>query len=60
VTQQQRAEVFEQLRRVIAWEVEAQTCVERPVEQMPTFVADAVLGFFDVTLKPGADVANLG
>lgn len=60
MTQQQRAEVFEQLRRVIAWEIEAQVGVERPVEQMPTFVADTVLDFFDVTLKPGADVANLG
>lgn len=60
MTQHQRAEVFEQLRRVIAWEIEAQVGVERPVEQMPTFVADTVLDFFDVTLKPDADVANLG
>ena len=60
MTQQQRTEVFEQLRRVIAWEIEAQVGVERPVEQLPTFVADTVLDFFDVTLKPGADVANLG
>lgn len=52
--------MFEQLRRVIAWEIEAQVGVERPVEQMPTFVADTVLDFFDVTLKPCADVTNLG
>lgn len=60
MTQQQRAEAFEQLSRVIAWEIEAQAGVKRPIEQMPTFVADTVLDFFDVTLKPGADLANLG
>lgn len=59
VTHEQRTEVFEQLRRVIAWEIDAQIGVERPVEQIPALVADTVLDFFDVRLKPGADLANL-
>lgn len=60
VSDQTRAEVFEQLCRVIAWEVESQLGVERPVEQMPTLIADTLLDYFDVSLKAGADVSNLG
>jgi hypothetical protein len=55
-----RAEVFEQLRRVIAWEVESQLAVERPVEEMSPLIADTLLDYFDVSLKAGADVSNLG
>ena len=55
-----RAEVFEQLRRVIAWEVESQLGVERPVEQMPPLIADTLLDYFNVSLKAGADVSDLG
>ena len=58
VSEQNRADVYEQLRRVIAWEVEAQVGVERPLEQMPPLIADTLLDFFDVTLKLGADVSN--
>lgn len=45
---------------MIAWEVEAQIGVERPVEQMPKFIADTLLDFFDVTLKSDADLSDLG
>jgi hypothetical protein len=55
-----RTEVSEQLRRVIAWEVEAQVGVERPVEQMPPLIADTLLDYFDVSLKAGTDVSHLG
>ena len=60
VSDQTRTEVFEQLRRVIAWEVDAQVGGGRPVHHMPTHIADTVLDFFDVSLKAGADVSNLG
>ena len=60
MSDQIRAEVFDQLRRVIAWEVEAQVGVERPVEQLPPLIADTLLDFFDVALKSGADVSDLG
>jgi hypothetical protein len=60
VSDQTRAEVSEQLRRVIAWEVEAQVGVERPVEQMPPLIADTLLDYFDVSLKAGADLSDLG
>lgn len=60
VSDQTRAEVFEQLRRVIAWEVEAQVGIDRPVEQMPPLIADTLLDYFDVSLKAGADVSDLG
>ncbi|MCW2766098.1 MAG: hypothetical protein JWO11_2057 [Nocardioides sp.] len=60
VSDQTRAEVFEQPRRVIAWELEARVGVERPIEQMPPLLADTVLDFFDVSLKAGANVSDLG
>jgi hypothetical protein len=60
VSDQTRAEVLDQLRRVIAWEVDAQMGVGRPVEQMPMQIADTLLDHFDVSLKPGADVSDLG
>ncbi len=59
MSDQTRAEVFEELRRVIAWEVQAQVGVERPIEQMPPLIADTVLDYFDVSLKAGADVSHL-
>ncbi len=49
-----RAEVVERLRRVIAWEIEAQKGVQRPVEDLPPLIADTLLDYFDITLKPGA------
>lgn len=54
------AEVYEQLRQVIAWEVRAQIGVQRAVEDMPPLIADTVLDYFDVALKPGADLSGLG
>lgn len=54
-----RAQLFQQLRRVIAWEIDAQVGVHRPVDQMATFIADTLLDFFDIRLLPGADVSAL-
>jgi hypothetical protein len=59
VSDTQRAEVFDQLRRVIAWEVEAQMGVQRALPDMPPLIADALLDYFDVTLKPEADLSGL-
>jgi hypothetical protein len=59
VNDRTRAEVFEQLRRVIAWEVEAQVGVRRAVHDMPPFIADTLLDYFDVSLKPEVDLAGL-
>ncbi len=53
---QDRTEVVEQLRRVIAWEVEAQCGVHRAVEDMPPLIADTLLDYFDVAIKPGVDL----
>ena len=58
VTSPPRAEVFEQLRRVIEEEVGAQLGVERPIEALPPLIADAVLDYFDVVLKPGATLRD--
>ena len=52
------AQVVDQLRRVIAWEVEAQTGAQRSIEDMPRLIADTLLDYFDITLKPGADVSG--
>ena len=42
-----------QLVAVIMWEMDAQAGVRRPFDQMPVLIADSVLDFFDVRLKPG-------
>ena len=54
-----RAEVFDQLRRVIAWEVEGQLGVQRAVQDMPPIIADTLLDYFEVSLKPGVDLSGL-
>lgn len=43
-----------QLADVIAWEMQAQARVERALDQMPPLIADTVLAFFEVRLRPGA------
>lgn len=60
MTDQARSEVFDQLRRVIEWEMRAQAGVERAVDAMPPLIADSLLDYFDVTLKPGVDLSELG
>jgi hypothetical protein len=55
----ERAAAFDKLRRVIAWEIKAQAGIHRPVEQWPLHIADTVLDYFDVSMKPGADVSGL-
>jgi hypothetical protein len=37
----------------------AQAGVERAVEAMPPLIADSLLDYFDVTLKPGVDIPDL-
>lgn len=59
VTDEEIAVVADQLRRVIFWEIQAQTGVQRPVEEMPQLIADTLLDYFDVSLKPGADISAL-
>ncbi|GAA4361772.1 hypothetical protein [Angustibacter luteus] len=59
MTEITRAEVFDQLRRVIAWEIEAQVGVRRAVDEMPPLIADSLLDFFDITMKPGVDLSGL-
>lgn len=59
MSNQDRAKVFDQLRRVIAWEVEAQVGVHRAIEAMPPLIADTLLDYFDVTLKPGVQPPDL-
>lgn len=54
-----RAEVIDQLRRVIAWEVDAQVGVQRAVQDMPPLIADTLLDYFEVRLKPGVDLSAL-
>lgn len=57
MSDEERAEVVHHLRRLIAWEVEAQRGSQRRVEDMPPLIADTLLDYFDVTLKPGADLS---
>jgi hypothetical protein len=47
-----QAAVFDQLRRLAAWEVEAQVGAHRPVEEGPALLAAAVRDFFDMALEP--------
>jgi len=46
-------EVLAYLVGVIAWELDAQAGVHRPIERMAPLVADAIVDYFDVRLKPG-------
>ena len=46
-------ELLRQLIGVIAWELDAQVGVNRSIEKMPPLVADTILDYFDVRLKPG-------
>jgi hypothetical protein len=39
--------------------MEAQAGVQRAVEEMPLLIADTLLEYFDISLKPGADVSDL-
>lgn len=54
-----RHEVYDQLRRVIAWEMDAQAGVQRALDAMPPLIAGSLLDYFDVALKPGADLSAL-
>jgi hypothetical protein len=45
--------MLRQLIGVIAWELDAQVGVNRPIEKMPPLVADTILDYFDVRLEPG-------
>lgn len=54
-----RQEVYDQLRRVIASEMNAQVGVQRAVGAMPPLIADSLLDYFDVALKPGIDLSAL-
>ena len=49
----QRALIFARVVDVIAWELNAQVGVGRPLEGMPTLLADTLLDFFDIQEKPG-------
>ena len=59
MSEDKRAEVVDQLRRVIAWEVAAQVGVQRAVQDMPPLIADTLLDYFEVRLKPEADLSAL-
>lgn len=59
VVNDMRAETAEQLRRVIAWEMAAQTEMQREVSDMPLLIADTLLDFFEVTLRPEVDLPAL-
>ncbi|WP_186382380.1 hypothetical protein [Amycolatopsis rhizosphaerae] len=45
--------IFAQVEAVIAWEMEAQVGIERRVEAMPGLIADTLLDYFEIRLKPG-------
>jgi hypothetical protein len=38
----------------------AQAGVEHAVDAVPPLIADSLLDYFDVTLKPGVDLSELG
>lgn len=59
VTDVDRAEVVDQLRRVIAWELESQLSIGRTAEELPLLIADTVFDYFDVTLRRESDVSGL-
>ncbi|MDQ1486665.1 MAG: hypothetical protein QOJ62_2358 [Actinomycetota bacterium] len=40
------------LAGVIAWELEAQNGVNRSPSQIPTLLADSILDYFEVRVKP--------
>ncbi|MGA5305967.1 hypothetical protein ACPCHT_39185 [Nucisporomicrobium flavum] len=46
-------EILQQLTAVIAWEMEAQAGIQRPLSEMPELIADSILDHFEVRLRPG-------
>ncbi|MBL7494334.1 hypothetical protein I6A60_37920 [Frankia sp. AgB1.9] len=52
MSEEARQDVFDQLCRVVAGEIEAQVAVRRPVEAMAPLIADALLDVFDIMLRP--------
>jgi hypothetical protein len=44
-------DTFRQLVGVIAWELDAQTGVDRPIEKIPPLVADTILDYLDIRLN---------
>lgn len=58
MTDDDRTVLADQLQRVIAWEVQAQLGVRRAPEKWPALIADTLLDYFDVHLKPGADISG--
>jgi hypothetical protein len=53
MSDEDRATVAEQLRRVIAWGLSAQVAVHRSTSAIPPLIADSLLDYFDISLKPG-------
>jgi hypothetical protein len=48
--------VARQIAAVIAWELDAQAGVGRVLDAVPELVADSLLDFFDVQVKPRVTV----
>jgi hypothetical protein len=49
-------DLVSQLADVIAWEIHAQAGTRRPLDQVHLLIADSLLDFFEIQLKPGASV----
>jgi hypothetical protein len=58
VTDAEGARTAQQLAQVIAWEMDAQVGVGRPVNKMPSLIADTLLDFFDIRAKPGVTLPS--
>lgn len=57
-TSHDQENVFEQVTRVIRWELDAQAGVRRPSSDLPPLLADSLLDFFDISLKPGVELPD--
>jgi hypothetical protein len=53
VNDRAKDEVLRQLIAVIAWELDAQRGIRRPLDEIPLHIADSLLDYFEIRTKPG-------
>lgn len=59
MAEEEKIERLAQLRAVIAWALECQRPMRRTDDGLATLLADSIMDYFDIGLRPGADVTVL-
>jgi hypothetical protein len=50
------ARLVQALTQVLGWELSAQLGVKRDPDQIPPLLADTLLDYFDIAVRPGVDL----